>query len=163
MNFEEKLADLKNKNSKIYEIKREIIDMSSGLFDEFREHVFNKYPELESFGWTQYTPYFNDGEACTFYTNINYLKINDEYADESDWISPINIIKSGNWNRDLKVYEGREEEPNEDYNEALVNTCDEIISFLENFDNDFYLNKFGDHAEVIVTKNGIDISDYDHD
>jgi hypothetical protein len=28
--------------------------------------IFDKHPALSSFGWTQYTPYFNDGEACYF-------------------------------------------------------------------------------------------------
>ena len=45
----------------------------------------------------------------------------------------------------------------------LSNACSEIIEFLNNFDNDFYLDKFGDHAEITVTKNKIDISDCDHE
>lgn len=163
MNFEEKLKELKDKNSQIYKIKKEIKDMSSGLFDDFREYIFAKYTELESFGWTQYTPYFNDGEACMFYANTDYLKINDEYADDSGWISTMNITKFGTWNRELKVYEGREEEPNSNYNQRLVDANSEICDFLQNFDDDFYLSKFGDHAEITVTKNGLDISDYDHD
>jgi hypothetical protein len=45
----------------------------------------------------------------------------------------------------------------------LSKACSEIIDFLNNFDNDFYLDKFGDHAEVTVAKSSVDISDYDHD
>jgi hypothetical protein len=45
----------------------------------------------------------------------------------------------------------------------LTAASNEITSFLGNFDNDFYLIKFGDHAEITVTKDGVDISDYDHD
>lgn len=163
MNFEEKLKDLKNKSSEINKIKKEIRDMSSGLFDDFREYIFTKYTELESFGWTQYTPYFNDGETCTFYANTNYLKINEEYVDESDWSSPVLIKSYGKWNNEKRTYDDRVEEVNEKYNKTMVDACDEIIDFLGNFDDDFYLNKFGDHAEITVTKNGLDISDYDHD
>lgn len=32
------------------------------LFDEF----FRQYPQVYALTWTQYTPYFNDGEECTF-------------------------------------------------------------------------------------------------
>lgn len=163
MSFEDKLKDLKNKSSQINQIKKEIKDMSSGLFDDFKEYIFNKYPELESFGWTQYTPYFNDGESCMFYANIDYLKINDEYADDSDWISPMNIVKYGDWNREFKIYEGREEEPNPNYNQKLVDAYNEICNFLDHFDDDFYLSKFGDHAEITVTKDSLTIEDYDHD
>jgi len=45
----------------------------------------------------------------------------------------------------------------------LTEASNEIVNFLEHFDNDFYLIKFGDHAEITVNKNGVDISDYDHD
>src|SRR5688572_30748584 len=31
----------------------------------FRD-MFEKHPDLISLRWTQYTPYFNDGDACTF-------------------------------------------------------------------------------------------------
>lgn len=163
MTFQEKLNLLKEKNNQIYKIKKEIKDMSSGLFEDFQSYIFEKYPDIHSFGWTQYTPYFNDGEACIFYANTDYLKINDEYADDSDWFSPVNITKNGTWNRDLKVYEGRTEEPNPNYNQKMIDACSEIGEFLSNFDDEFYLQKFGDHAEITITKEGIDISDYDHD
>jgi hypothetical protein len=45
----------------------------------------------------------------------------------------------------------------------LTEASNEIVNFLGRFDNDFYLSKFGDHAEITVTKDGVDISDYDHD
>ena len=31
-----------------------------------KEEIFDKYPSVESVGWPQYTPYFNDGELCHF-------------------------------------------------------------------------------------------------
>lgn len=163
MTYEEKLKDLRRTNSQINELKKEALKISENIFDDFRHHIFSKYQQLESFGWTQYTPYFNDGEACIFYANTDYLIINGEYAEDSNWFNKENVINWGQWNRDLKIHEGRVEEPNTNYNEELVNAYNEIVSFLSNFDNDFYLSKFGDHAEVIVTKTGVNISDCDHD
>lgn len=163
MTYEEKLKELRTKNSKINELKKEIVSISDSIFEDFRNHIFSKYQQLKSFGWTQYTPYFNDGEACVFYANTDYLIINDEYAEDSNWFNTENVINWGQWNRELKIYEGRVEEPNTNYNQTLVDAHGEIIDFLSNFDNDYYLNKFGDHAEVIVTKDGFDISDCEHD
>lgn len=163
MTYEEKLKDLRRTNSQINELKKEALKISENIFDDFRHHIFSKYQQLESFGWTQYTPYFNDGEACIFYANTDYLIINGEYAEDSNWFNKENVINWGQWNRDLKIHEGRVEDPNTNYNEELVNAYNEIVSFLSNFDNDFYLSKFGDHAEVIVTKTGVNISDCDHD
>lgn len=163
MSYEKNIQILKDKNSQLNEIKIEISKISDNLFDEFREYIFDKYPLLNSFGWTQYTPYFNDGETCVFYANIDYLIINDEYAEDSNWFYNMNVIDWGKWNPITKSYHGRIEEPNEKYNQILFDAHDEIVSFLSNFDNDFFLNKFGDHAEIIVTKSGTDISDYDHE
>lgn len=35
------------------------------LTEEFKK-LFEDVPELESLKWTQYTPHFNDGDACVF-------------------------------------------------------------------------------------------------
>ena len=127
------------------------------------KHIFEKYPTLESFGWTQYTPYFNDGEACVFYADTDYITVNDEYLDDASWSQEIRVLNWGTWNQELKKYEGRIDEPNPDYDPVLSEASNEITSFLNNFDNDFYLSKFGDHAQITVTRDGVDISDYDHD
>lgn len=161
--MKEKLEILERKRSEIKKAKDDIVKYSSDLFDEFREYIFEKYPQIDSFGWTQYTPYFNDGDTCRFSAHTDYIKINDEYSDESNWINPTNIVSYGNWDRDKKEYVGRVEEENKNYNPELASASEEIIKFLSKFDNDFYLAKFGDHAEVTVTKDKVDISDCDHE
>ena len=163
MTYEEKLKELRRKNSEIRKLKSETLKISQSIFDDFRGHIFDKYSELESFGWTQYTPYFNDGEACIFYANTDYIYINNECAEDSNWYSKENVVSWGTWNSESRSYEGRVSEPNDNYNQELVDACGEIVDFLGNFDNDFYLSKFGDHAEITVTKDSVDISDYDHD
>ena len=42
--------------------------------------IFNKYPELKSFGWEQYTSYWNDGEPTSFsvYAYSDCIDINGE-------------------------------------------------------------------------------------
>ncbi len=162
MKYKEKLKELTIKYDAVRKLNQEIISISSDIFDDFISEIFNKYP-IESFGWTQYTPYFNDGETCIFSANTDYLKINGEYAEESDWISPTKIISWGDWNSVTRKYENRVEEPNESYNSILSECYDEITGFLSNFDNQFYLEKFGDHAEITVTKEGFTIEDCDHD
>lgn len=163
MNYQEKLKSLRQKNSELSKLKSEILNISSDIFEDFYKYIFDKYPTLESFGWTQYTPYFNDGETCVFYANTDYISVNDEYVDDAKWASEVNVLNWGNWNRELKLYEDRVEEPNPNYDPVLTEASNEITNFLGNFDNDFYLSKFGDHASITVSKDGVDISDYDHD
>lgn len=159
----EKLEIIKQKKLEIESLRNELDEISQSSFDEFRCYIFDKYSQLESFGWTQYTPYFNDGDATIFNANTDYLIINEDYAEDSDWFGEENIINWGKWNSELRIYEGRNSEPNKNYNIDLVNAYNEIIEFLSNFDNDFYLRKFGDHAEIIVNRTGVDISDCEHD
>ncbi len=44
------------------------------LIENFKK-TFEKYPMLERVSWTQYTPYFNDGDECTFRSNHEYADI----------------------------------------------------------------------------------------
>ena len=163
MNYQEKLEELTKRQAEIKEAKNEILNLSANIFEDFYKYIFEKYPTLESFGWTQYTPYFNDGDTTIFSVNTDYISINDEAVDEAEWASDVNVISWGTWNKDLRIYEGRVEEPNPNYDPILTEASNEIKKFLGRFDNDFYLSKFGDHAEITVTKDGVDISDYDHD
>lgn len=157
------LEALKEKKKEIAKLKAEAQQMSSDAFDSFCKEIFEKHPKVESFGWSQYTPYFNDGDTCTFSANTDCISINGEYVDDSKWVSEKNVVDWGTWNRDLRIYEGRVEVPNLDYNSELVKGADEIVEFLSNFDNDFYITRFGDHAEITVSKDGVDVDEYEHD
>lgn len=97
----QKYAELR---SKIAEARKTMEDTAKGLFIEMSTELFNENPTLMSFGWTQYTPYFNDGEECVFRcggdyptvsmildgnllsydTNSSKLLINGERAESAD-------------------------------------------------------------------------------
>lgn len=65
----QKYAELRNK---IADAKKVMEDTAKGLFTEMSTDLFAENPTLMSFGWTQYTPYFNDGEECVFRCNGRY-------------------------------------------------------------------------------------------
>ena len=64
-----KYQELRNK---IAEAKRVMEETAKGLFAEMSAELFNENPTLTSFGWNQYTPYFNDGDECVFRCNGSY-------------------------------------------------------------------------------------------
>jgi hypothetical protein len=133
-------------------------------FELLYKKIFEKYPKLESFSWSQYTPYFNDGSETYFITNTEYIKINEEDVDDSDWISENNVISWGIWDRVNKTYDGRVEEPNPNYDKDLAEATSEVKEFLDHFDNDFYLSQFGDHSEITIKRSGeIVVDEYEHD
>lgn len=163
MELEEKIKLLRTKNSEIRDLKNDVFDLSKDVFDDWCKTVFDKYPKVESFGWNQYTPYFMDGETCVFSANTDYISINGDYVDDSEWMGKTVVTNWGTYNRETKVYDGKVEIPNEKHDSELESASEDIRKFLQTFDDDFYIRKFGDHSEITVTKEGVEVDDYNHD
>jgi len=159
----DKFAVLREKQEEIKKLKKEMLEASNKIFTDLTKTIFEDHPKVKSFGWCQYTPYFNDGDSCTFSVNTDYIYVNGESIDESDWINETKITNYGTWNREKREYEGRTEVPNLDYDPDLSKANDEIREFLRNFDEDFFLSQFGDHAEITVTAEGVSVDEYEHD
>lgn len=159
----EKFAILREKQEEIRKMKQEMLEASNKIFTDLTKTIFEDHPKLESFGWSQYTPYFNDGETCTFSVNTDYIYINGQPADEADWINETKITNYGTWNREKRQYEGRIEVANLDYDPELAKITDEVKEFLSNFDEDFFLSQFGDHAEITITAEGVSVDECEHD
>lgn len=112
--------------------------------------LFEKYPGVKNVRWTQYTPYFNDGDACEFSTNAGYADLNYDVReeDEDEDEDETEEIKS----EDTAAPEVPEEAEGE------------FQDVLSSIDDSFYKDLFGDHVEVIVNRDGtIDVEEYDHD
>jgi hypothetical protein len=125
---------------KIRVAKEEAEKVMSDAFAEVFAEFFIKHPEVDSFSWRQYTPFFNDGEACEFSPGIDYpsVTISGESYDEYD--TP-------------DQYKGIHEE---------------VADLLGQFHSDEYFTMFGDHKAITVSRDGstikIDVDDYeDHD
>ena len=138
-------------------------DNAKSVFGDITKDIFNDNPQLNSFSWNQYTPYFNDGDTCYFSAHTDYIYVNDELVDDSDWYHPSNITSYGKYNTTTKKYEGRVEENNPNYDAKMSESVNQIIEILSLFDDNFYLQQFGDHIQVKVTRNGIQTSECDHD
>jgi len=68
----------------IAKLKEEYQKEAKKLFQKGIKELFEKIDGLKSFSWTQYTPYFNDGEACEFGVNNTGIKVNNEYEEYND-------------------------------------------------------------------------------
>ena len=110
-------------------------DSLKGVFKE----VFERHPNITKLTWTQYTPYFNDGEPCVF--SVNDMTVFDDTVDEDD---------------DEGLYLGWGEGQKR-YPDLLA-----ISRSLEAAD-DLLLEMFGDHCRVTITPKGIDVEEYEHE
>jgi hypothetical protein len=136
--------------------------------------VFDDMPEVAGIGWTQYTPYFMDGEPCEF-------SVNDFWPI---WSKEV-------WRKHRKPRDGEdfvlEDEGNEYYDELyeeyastrgwhLDDANSELdipdvfekkfhsaISLFGQIPDDVYNDMFGDHVAVTATRDKIETEEWGHD
>jgi hypothetical protein len=147
----------------ISKIKAELSTKIKENFHGLAKELFQGYPELKSFGWKQYTPYFNDGEACEFESLHNYPTINgndENYGESEQEEGVLDIVSLGSetvYQRNLGNV------PNPDFNPYYKEIVDTVKEFLNQFDDDDMEDLFGNHVAIHVTENGIETEEYDHD
>lgn len=78
------LSDLsKEINEKVAIMQKEVKALAEKALNESVQKLFDAHPIVNEIFWTQYTPYFNDGEACEFSVNEAYFILEgDEDADD---------------------------------------------------------------------------------
>lgn len=129
-------------------------ELCKGAFDEGAAALFEANPGLTSFGWRQYTPYFNDGDECRFSAHVDEPDVNGVGGYEVD--------SGEDWDRTaLKMVRNRQ--PSLEY--TLQGP---VADFLGRFAADDPKAIFGDHVKVTVTRRPdgtveTDVTDYDHD
>lgn len=142
------------------------------------EFVSNN-PRIDALHWTQYTPYFNDGEPCVFSFNGLSVKIancgdDEEHDEEHDEEYDEDPVYGGKpwaefWgSSNLETYQRA---CNSDYHwETDFLTKEEWMEIanlasMMTFEvmEGVLLAAFGDHAEVSVTANGCTVEYCNHD
>ena len=144
-------------------LKAELRKKVSENFHGLAKELFVAYPELKSFGWKQYTPYFNDGEACEFeslhyYPTINGNEENDGASEQAE--GELDIVMLGS---ETRYGVGWKKIPNPDYDPYYSDIVATVKEFLNQFDSDDMEELFGDHVSIHVTENGVVVEEYDHD
>lgn len=97
--------------------------------------LFAANPTIQYVTWTQYTPYFNDGEPCTFYSNHSYAGIfgSRDVLDESYY-------------EDGDIEDAVLPQAFRDIPDDIMQAC------------------FGDHVQIIVSREGkVEVDEYNHD
>lgn len=57
---------------------------AQAYFEEGCKELFARHPEMESFAWSQYTPYWNDGDVCEFGVYTGDPEINGREVKEEE-------------------------------------------------------------------------------
>lgn len=159
------IADITQMKADIAKTKAELSAKIQANFHGVAKELFATYPELKSFGWTQYTPYFNDGEPCTFRSQHDYPTINgnDENSGENEQEEGvIDIVTNGSKTLSNSSTNWKDV-PNLNYNPYYEEIVTTVKNFLNLFDDEDMLELFDDHVVVIITADGIKTEEYSHD
>lgn len=140
-------------------LKKEFTQEAKSKLNRFIEIVFETSPDINAIIWTQYTPYFNDGDPCEFSVNDPFFT-NAIYEDDIDECS-FGYYDGSNseiWCETLYEIDKREKNINK---AILKKFCqfqqsDELCDVLKDV--------FEDHSKVIAVRGKeIEIKSYDHD
>jgi hypothetical protein len=166
MSSKEAMGELKNLREKRNAIAKEITERAKTLFEEASATLFEEYPNLVKFGWSQYTPYFNDGDTCTFsshheYPSIVFTSTPKQSEDEDDDYDNDEFSEyhyTDGYGKDKKKKTNLTPDEEAEYATGMA-----VIEFLKNFEDDDMLSMFGDHQRISVTRKGVESEDYEHD
>lgn len=129
-------------------------------------------PTITEFGWQQYTPYFNDGDPCTFSVHGLWVRTDADadagmYDLDLDYNhASLGQMTGGEWVDDPEN-PGRRKKVGESYegpDRARYDRCHALDRAIQSgaFD-DVLLDAFGDHAHITVRRDGIEVETYEHD
>lgn len=171
-------AELEAFNAK----KQALVEQLRKEFPVMFKELFEQSEIIKSIGWVQYSPYFNDGDECTFSAHTDDLHVNgyDPDYDTVDWLSSYNYAKlqteedmvnnnmlaekaNRSWYKDRQIgQEGLVINPN--YNEKEANIYTQFVDILSSIPDEFLEDLFGNHAQVTINNDGtISVDGYDHD
>ena len=152
---------------------------AESILKETFKYVFDKNPSITAIVWSQYTPYFNDGDSCEFnvndvqFTNVKNLdNISngswpelDMDTDDEEYKDTF-MIYGVKYYQDSNNHQGRWDS---DERDAVLkanldfDSCDELSKMMcSSLMEDVALSLFGDHVMVVATREGFDIRDIDH-
>jgi hypothetical protein len=146
------MSNLDDLVSNLKAVKEELKKNARGLFlDHIKELMV---APVQAVRWTQYTPYFNDGEPCEFSVCEPYFQaegVTDEsrnwYNDGDDFFTP-----SGN-----------------NYsNDPAAVACKALEKAFNAIPDEVFECAFGDHVEVTIERSEdgsllVTVEEYDHD
>lgn len=186
--FDDLLSDY---NALEAELQKRREELSSSLRPKFHAAflpVFDRNPGLETISFTAYTPYFNDGDECVF--GVNEPEMAAFGMDLESWTAK-KASEAAQFNRTGEVPQsvveaftgwakGRYDSP-EAYLRAnagdFLKLDDETLiaigaigdeftavqGIIDAVPNDVMKGMFGDHVKIVITREGAEAEEYDHD
>jgi hypothetical protein len=142
--------------AKMAEAKKLMEETAQKAFTEMSAEFFEDNPSLVSFTWNQFTPYWNDGDVCTFGANCDYPSVTFTASDGkvvSYNENSGNCTDADDFDLDSKPYD-----------KEIKKLVEATGNFLGNFEEEDLKVMFGDHMEITVNRSGkVEKEEYEHE
>lgn len=135
---------LQNLQEQMEAIRKTLQEEGQSLIRQAAQEIFDEHPTLHQIRWCQYTPWFNDGDACVFrVSDVTFLTKEDYDRGDLD-----------------DVYETSKGTP------ALSAAVRALEKAIEDLDDDMKLI-FSDHVLVRLTRQEdkveVEVEEYSHE
>jgi len=165
-----------------------LTDLLKAEYHESLKDLFIKYPFVKSAHFTAYTPYFNDGEECTYSCHHDYCGFNgyDGYGDKDSSVrnafeldeSGVGILKNSKdtmhvevpnpeYNANNNSWTNRPTKwvniPNPNYNPLYAEAVKAFRDAFDGLNDEQWKDLVGDHCSVLIDEHGIHTAEYGHD
>ena len=153
-------------NDRIAEINSEKQQLGKEVVKELTAEIF-KLGKVKMIYWNQYTPYFNDGQECTF--RINDLMYSDRVVDFNPEHFDDEEVYDDAGDRIVLCYGSMWECSSNVFTQVDIKSFGkETLTLLRKFrkfideNEDLIKDIFGEHSEIFITEEGVVVEEYDH-
>lgn len=143
---------------------------------------FEANPRVEAVRWTQYTPYFNDGEACVFSVNDFEVRLGEpagsvsddaeEDDEDGEWLDHWALTRESvcvqrgtkeqpGWNGKMQTVPNYVDVPKKPIGRDIAEALGKLEDAVN--DEDVMQAVFGDHVQVTATRDGFTTEEYSHE
>ena len=161
------LSSLKGLIAKRNKINKELQkEGETVLKKEFNEFFKAHKRTIKQVLWTQYTPYFNDGDTCEF--NFNGLQV---IFQDDDLNSRLDVEEEYGYEVGSHEWHLRPDSTKNEETKAKLRSSEVVSAFKTLTELDGIMHQmeavlqdtFGDHVHVKVSPESIDVEEYQHD
>lgn len=123
--------------------------------------IFENYPKLVQIVWTQFTPHFNDGDVCEFDVGepAAYIEGDDLNEHPGEMEIPYRVYSE----EDLVKYSWAKEHNDRYYALNCPKFRDDVYSIWRAIPKELMEAVFDDGVKVTITRENIEVEEYDHD
>lgn len=142
--------------------QEEIQDLSKKGFRDSIQQIFDEFEFLGAIKWTQWTPYFNDGDPCEFSVGTptlytikdakSILKSEEDLEDDED--EDYDEDDNGSeFQSKLDAFYSWQK-PGENADPRYVEAYESVHKLFSALDDSFFEKTFDNHVTVIIPREG---------